>query len=86
MSLRLTQDASYRVRQAHDEIGCDGRLANGAPNAIGSKVFSGHACCFDWIDCGCIDFKSSGPAKPAKPALFLSRRALEPQKPHFEPQ
>jgi hypothetical protein len=51
MILRLTQHTTDGVRQAHDEIWRDGRKANGAPNAIGSKVFSGHGCCSFWIDC-----------------------------------
>ena len=74
------------MRQTHDKIRRDGRYANGAPNAIGSKVFSGHGCCSFWIDCEWLDFKSSEPSKHAKPEQFLSRRVLEPPKPHFERQ
>jgi hypothetical protein len=50
MVLRLAQHTADGMRQAHDKIRRDGRYANGTPNAIGSKVFSGHGSYSFWID------------------------------------
>jgi hypothetical protein len=39
----LAQNAANGMRQAHDKVWGNGRLTDGAANAVCSKIFSSHS-------------------------------------------